>query len=167
MLAALLKLLLLLLAAKSVRLLMMVSMPKPELLVDGAGVVMSMAMLMRSLELLLLLLSTSLALLLPLLLLLLSRRGASRVQAALEAMWQGPRGCSSRRRESAHGVVFAHSREMAGRLPVGGDEARTRMGWLVCATLGMLLRLVSKHVAEEARVKTGTVREKPRGCAGC
>ena len=66
-----------------------------------------------------------------------------------------------------HGIAFAHLRGMAGRLPVGGDEARTGMGRLVCATLGTLLRLVSKHVAGEAQVKMGTVREKPRGCAGC
>ena len=55
-----------------VHLLMMASMPKPELLVDGVHAVMLMAMLMRSLELLLLLLSALLALLLLLLLLLLS-----------------------------------------------------------------------------------------------
>ena len=52
-------------------------------------------------------------------------------------------------------------------MPVEGDEARTGTGRLTCATLGTLLRLVSKHAAGEARVKTGTVREKLRGCAEC
>jgi hypothetical protein len=63
--------------------------------------------------------------------------------------------------------MYVHLQGMARRLPVGGDEAKTGMGQLACTTLGMLLQLVSKHAAGEAQVKTGMVREKPRGCAEC